>query len=823
MAASRKLLLQIALQTAQAVKEMERMKGQMKSMADHTKHMGTSMFNAQVAFAAFKTVLRGVTQFLGGSINKFIEQEKAEAQLGATLKSTNNVIGLTAAQLKEMAKGLQSVTAYSDETIIGAENLLLTFTNIGKDVFPQALETVLDMSTALGQDLKSSSIQLGKALQDPILGVTALRRVGVNFNEEAQKMIKNLVDTGRAGEAQAYILKELQTEFGGSARAARETLGGALAALKNSFGDLQESLGAKFAPIIKDLADNLLPKLEGPFGQLGDALTSILGALTEILPTILEMAGTFAPIIESVMNLAVALFDALKPAFEQIVRIIDILAPIIDKLLKAITPLVEIFGDVFATALELVAEVLEAIAPLLETIFDILGPIFEAIKPVVKILGDVLKPILELILLPITELIKAIKSVIATIDDSLHHWENLAKANAQAIEGLTAVREEYQKMESAIKSGSEKQSTLLKTQKELVEKYPELRNQIDLVNGSYEDNVNTINNAIKKRKEEQIFLLEQTQKEIAANKKRAESWLWLNQINQVINPVAAQLFTKSLEAMGNKVISLGDDIKIAKKELKEFNDELANPPKPPKPKPKTKGAAADVPLITVTDEKEIDRIKKAAKEFGEWIVKNDEIVFEDKKGWLDKFNEYEAEKLEKRKEVYKQWAEQVLDSVGNMFSSMGEALASGEDAWKAFAKAGIEAIAGILESLGEQAFAEAAIKFASSIWPPNPAGIASAAASAAAGAAAFVAAGLVRGFAGSFAEGASFRTNGPTMMMVGDNPSGAEDVTITPVGKSSGGGITQPIIIQINSTPIYKGLLKATKDKIALVDQGALV
>jgi len=100
-----------------------------------------------------------------------------------------------------MADSLQRVTTFDDEAITGAQSLLLTFTKIGRDVFPEATRTVLDMSQALGQDLKSSSIQLGKALNDPITGITSLTRVGVTFTAEQKKLIESLVKTGQVAEA----------------------------------------------------------------------------------------------------------------------------------------------------------------------------------------------------------------------------------------------------------------------------------------------------------------------------------------------------------------------------------------------------------------------------------------------------------------------------------------------------------------------------------------------------------------------------------------------------------------------------------------------
>lgn len=84
---------------------------------------------------------------------------------------------------------MQSVTTYGDETVIEAQALLLTFTKIGKETFPQALESTLNVATAMGTDLKSAALQVGKALNDPVLGMTALSRSGIQFTEDQKKKL----------------------------------------------------------------------------------------------------------------------------------------------------------------------------------------------------------------------------------------------------------------------------------------------------------------------------------------------------------------------------------------------------------------------------------------------------------------------------------------------------------------------------------------------------------------------------------------------------------------------------------------------------------
>lgn len=188
---------------------------------------------------SYLTIKNGIID----SIKAWDEQEEAVALLNATLESTGGVAGVTTKMATDLASSLQLVTKYADEDTIAMEGVLLTFTKITKDIFPETVGLVQDISTRMGQDLKSSAVQVGKALQDPILGMTALRRIGVNFNETDKETVKRLVESGKQMEAQKYILKELKNEFGGAAKAAGETFGGKLTILKNQFGEIQETMG----------------------------------------------------------------------------------------------------------------------------------------------------------------------------------------------------------------------------------------------------------------------------------------------------------------------------------------------------------------------------------------------------------------------------------------------------------------------------------------------------------------------------------------------------------------------------------------------------
>lgn len=196
------------------------------------------------------------------ALKKFVdeasESERVVSQLNAVLTSTGGVAGVSAAMATNLAGSLQKVTTIGDEAILTGENMLLTFTNIGKDVFPQTTQVMLDMATAMNggvtpsaEALKSQAIQLGKALNDPAEGLAALSRVGVKFTEDQKKQIETMQKSGDLMGAQKLILAELSREFGGSATAAAQTFGGQLEQMKNRMGEISEELGRAVIPILQ--------------------------------------------------------------------------------------------------------------------------------------------------------------------------------------------------------------------------------------------------------------------------------------------------------------------------------------------------------------------------------------------------------------------------------------------------------------------------------------------------------------------------------------------------------------------------------------------
>jgi phage-related protein len=237
--------------------------------------------------------------FVGDSLAEAREAQKVGAQTEAVLKSTAKAAGINAEQIGKMATRLSNFTGIDDEAIQSGENLLLTFTNIRNEVggqftgtFDAATGVMVDMSAALGQDMKSSAVQLGKALNDPIKGITALSRVGVSFTEQQKEQIKTLVESGKTTQAQSLILAELTKEFGGSAAAQATASDKARVAV----GNLKEQIGTALLPVVDKLANFVTQKAvpavsnfitgmqdgTGAGGQFAEAARKVWGRLQDV-------------------------------------------------------------------------------------------------------------------------------------------------------------------------------------------------------------------------------------------------------------------------------------------------------------------------------------------------------------------------------------------------------------------------------------------------------------------------------------------------------------------------------------------------------------
>jgi acid phosphatase family membrane protein YuiD len=288
----------------------------------------------------------------------------------ARLKSTGGVANVSARQVEGLATALSNKVGADDEAIQSGLNLLLTFKGVrneagkGNDIFNQAGRAAVDLAAGMNngevsaRGLKTANIQLGKALEDPIKGITALRRSGVSFTQQQRDQIKTLVESGRTLDAQKIILRAVNEQFGGT--------GAASADAGKRFGvfvsNIKEQIGTALLPIINRLLGFLVDKLPGALATVGRWFkvvatgVQVLGkAFSDPDVTssgffgMLERIGSAArAVVDWFLRMAGALGKILVPAIRSIQ---EALRPAIAAFVEGLLPGLKTLWHVIATGL----------------------------------------------------------------------------------------------------------------------------------------------------------------------------------------------------------------------------------------------------------------------------------------------------------------------------------------------------------------------------------------------------------------------------------------------------------------------------------------
>lgn len=197
---------------------------------------------------------------------------KVTGQTDAVIKSMGLSASVTGDQIAGLAEKLSLKAGIDDELIQSGANVMLTFRSVAQTagqtggVFDRATAAALDMSVALGTDMNSAAMMVGKALNDPVAGLTALRRSGIQFTDQQEDQIRAMTAAGDVAGAQAIMLRELEAQFGGSA-AAQAT---ASDRMQVAWGNLQEKIGEKLLPAFEAFTEWVTSTAIPALGQLAD-------------------------------------------------------------------------------------------------------------------------------------------------------------------------------------------------------------------------------------------------------------------------------------------------------------------------------------------------------------------------------------------------------------------------------------------------------------------------------------------------------------------------------------------------------------------------
>lgn len=245
------------------IEAVDKASGNLKKIDGAIKNVGDTAKKSSGGLGSFSKILGSISPVsltaggailaLGGFLKSAVaEAANAERVMGLTeavIKSTGGAAGYTADEIAKLALAEARLTGIDDEVVQSGMNVLLTFTNIGKDTLPLATRAVEDMAVAMAKgdsslmDLNGAATQLGKALQDPIYGMTTLKRVGIQFSDAQEQQIKDFMKVNDLASAQAVILDKLAEKFGGAAEKAGESFSGEMAKLNVEWDNFKEEVG----------------------------------------------------------------------------------------------------------------------------------------------------------------------------------------------------------------------------------------------------------------------------------------------------------------------------------------------------------------------------------------------------------------------------------------------------------------------------------------------------------------------------------------------------------------------------------------------------
>lgn len=283
----------------------------LKAAGDSFKSIGLAMQGVGATISAAITApLLGIGAI---AIGEATEMTDALGQVGAALTSMGSVAGRSLDQLKTQADALAGSSLFEDDQILRDVTAnLLTFGNIAGASFDRAQQAAVDLATRMKMDLQSATILVGKALNDPVKGMAALSRAGVQLTEDQKAMVRQMVAGGDAAGAQGILLGELERQFSGSAQAARDNAP-PLTKLSLAFKSMAGDIGTILLPVVSSMAD-AIAAMAGKFSTLSPTMQKwvvVGGAVAAALGPILVGLGA----VVSAVGVMIPVFVGLGPVF----------------------------------------------------------------------------------------------------------------------------------------------------------------------------------------------------------------------------------------------------------------------------------------------------------------------------------------------------------------------------------------------------------------------------------------------------------------------------------------------------------------------------
>ena len=320
--------------------------------------------------------LDGVVRFARGAFDEANEAIKVGRETERVIESMGGVANVSVRHVEKLAEAISNKVGVDDEAIQSGANLLLTFGNIrnevgaGNKIFDRAVRLHQDLATVMKMDGKSAAIMLGKALNDPIAGLTSLGRAGVQFTDQQKDQIKTLMESGDILGAQGIILAEVGRQVKGAAAAAATPM----EKLQVRFKNVQEEIGMALMPALTDLSEWFLkdgmpaierfikwvevnwPKFSQAVQQAWHVIEPIYLAIYEQLEGIVQLVddlvhGRWSQIFGDLWEIVENAVGSLAAPFQAMWRLAgDTFTNIAASIWGVLAPPVNAIGSIFAWA-----------------------------------------------------------------------------------------------------------------------------------------------------------------------------------------------------------------------------------------------------------------------------------------------------------------------------------------------------------------------------------------------------------------------------------------------------------------------------------------
>jgi hypothetical protein len=400
----------------------------------------SGMKQAQGALKGFTKSLGGVALAIGAAfsvraISNFAKESVAIAEAAATaqarLEGVAKATGVFGAETQKVtdrlgafAKAQEMRIATDDKVIKGVQATLLSFKALSASadeaggIFDRATIAAFDMGAALQKDAGSQAMALAKALEDPIRGVTALRKAGTTFTEQQMEQIKVLQQSGDLLGAQEIVLREVESQYGGVAAATANASDKLAIAAEN----IKENFGGALLPVFADLVEGLIPVFETIGEVLGDTVTEMQPLLTDLVGQIPGLLQAFIPLIPAIASIAEMFIKLISAALPFITDILNVLIPVIGELMpvimKAIDSAFEPLMDAFIVLVDALIPLVEEFLPIFAQIIGELAPMFaDLVAEIAPMVGELLPPLLDLFFQLIDALRPMIEKLLPIIID----------------------------------------------------------------------------------------------------------------------------------------------------------------------------------------------------------------------------------------------------------------------------------------------------------------------------------------------------------------------------------------------------------------------